>query len=498
MEKSITIKAALILLSMMFALNVSALQADSVRFAALDAKLAEYVTAIETAGHKVQKEECDFLIGSSSDSLMRQHIALKLYDHYLTSNVMGSEAVAIHILDRWFFSGEVQMPDDIALINARVYADFNRQSLIGERAPSLAAEAMSGRRMTLFEIPSDRYAILYFYDTDCAKCKVETTLLKGLLEKMAVPVDLYAFYAGGNRSSWEKYVSERMDIRAAGTDVIHLWDPQVDSDFQRKYGVLQTPRMFLISPDRTIIGRGLDTSALAGMLDVIFSEKKLEYGSPEAFALFDAMLETDSTTHKDVEGIADNIAVATIAKGDTLMFRQLAGDYLYYLAGKREQAFREGLSYLIDRYILSVADDVWSTADDSLKVTGFARILDDLLSKSVPGSRIAAIKVPGIIMRRGVSKEKTLNLRKLHGRDNVIIFHTEGCHICEAEIAEASSLVQSDRHVRVFLVNVDEILATDPSLASRLFDTFDLSALPYILITDRQGIICSRYETLQK
>ena len=145
-------KNLITIISLLFIVTVSALaqQPDSVKFAVLDSKLQEYVAAIETAGPEVQKEECDFLISTASDSLVRQHIALKLYDHYLTSKVMGSEAVAIHLLDRWFFTREIVMPDEIALINARVFADFNRQSLIGEKAPLLEViQKSSSEKATL-------------------------------------------------------------------------------------------------------------------------------------------------------------------------------------------------------------------------------------------------------------------------------------------------------------------------------------------------------------
>ena len=494
MEKSVTGNFVLILLSMMFALSVSAQQSDSLRFTALDDKLQEYVAAIETAGPDVQKEECDFLISTASDSLVRQHIALKLYEHYLTSKVMGSEAVAIHILDRWFFTREISMPDEIALVNARVYADFNRQSLIGENAPALDVEDISGQQLSLYATPADRYSVLYFYDTDCSKCRVETVLLNALLSENDYPVDLYAFYVGNDYDAWARYASGRMDVSSA----VHVWDPQVDSDFQRKYGVLQTPRMFLVRPDGTIVGRGLDSQALGQMLNVLFSEKKLEYGSDEAFALFDSMFSGSPVTRDDVAGVADDIAAATLAKGDTVMFRQLTGDYLYYLAGKTGQGYKEGLSHLLDEYILNDDRGVWKSADDSLKVIGFARMVDDLLSKAVPGSRVADVKVPGMLLKKGKSKARTLNLRKLGGKENIIIFHTEGCHVCAAEIEAAKSLVESHRSVRVFLVNVDEILFSDPSLASRLFDGFDLSSLPFLLKADRQGVIQSRYMSLQK
>ena len=106
-------------------------QLDSAKRVLLDEKLAEYTAAIEREGVQVQKEECDFLIGSSTDSLVRQHVALRLYDHYMSSKVMGAEAVAIHIFDTWFLPGKVSMGDDMDLMAARVYAEFNRQSQIG-------------------------------------------------------------------------------------------------------------------------------------------------------------------------------------------------------------------------------------------------------------------------------------------------------------------------------------------------------------------------------
>lgn len=486
-----------ILLGMLSAFSLFAQQQpDSMRFAALDAKLKEYVDAIEAAGPQVQKEECDFLIESTADSLVRQHIALRLYDHYLNSRVMGAEAVAIHILDEWFFSDKVKMPDDVSLLNARVYADFNRRSLIGEKAPALRVEDISGSQVCLYDTLPDRYSVLYFYDTDCAKCRIETLHLKHLLSSGRYHVDLYAFYSGSNRESWEKYVADRMHIDSDCVSVTHVWDPGMDSDFQRKYGVLQTPRMFLIRQDGVIVGRGLDTEALTALLDLALSEDKLEYGGQEAFSLFDRMLDFEGVTQDDVKSVADNIAAATLSKGDTLMFRQLSGDYLYYLAGKQGQAYKEGLDYLVDRYILSDDLNVWKSADDSLKVVGFARIMDDLLSKSVPGTRVADIRLPGLLLKKDRTREKTLSLRKLGGKTNIIIFYTDGCSVCAAEKSAARALVDSDRRKRVFLVNVDLILAEHPSLSARLFDRFDLSSLPFILSTDSKGIITGRYLSL--
>ena len=483
----------------------SAQQLDSAKRVLLDGKLSEYVAAIERAGADVQKEECDFLIGSSTDSLVRQYVALRLYDHYMSSKVMGAEAVAIHIFDKWFLSGIVKMESDMDLMTARVYADFNRQSQIGMPAPELTMNTMEGEVVELFRQrhtvkDGQRHSVLFFYDTDCAKCKVESILLSHLLEDEDYPIDFYAIYTGDDFESWQKYVPERFDFHTSQMRVTHLWDPELDSDFQRKYGILQTPRMYLLGPDYVIKGRGLDTYALALMLNEIFAHPDLTYGNPQMEPFFDNLAvvkfaEADGQpTEFGVKAAADYLAESQLHAGDTTMCRQLLGDFLYYLAPKTGQAMKEGTKYLIDEYILG-RNDIWNSADDTLKVVGFAEILDDLLSKSVPGSRIADLKVPGEYLTKGKVQFKAKKLRKLKGELNIVIFHTNGCNICAAEIKAARANVSDKKNV--FLVNVDDIFASDPALASRIFDQFDLSTLPHILLTNKKGYILGRYISLQ-
>ena len=59
----------------------AARQADSTRTAALGEKLAEYYETLKHESLDVQKNECDFLIESTSDSLLRQFVALDIYGH---------------------------------------------------------------------------------------------------------------------------------------------------------------------------------------------------------------------------------------------------------------------------------------------------------------------------------------------------------------------------------------------------------------------------------
>ena len=72
---------------------------DTADFQGLYAKLSQYAAAMETEPVSVKQRECDFLISSCSDSLVRQAVAIWLYSHYIDSKLMGDEAVSIYLTD---------------------------------------------------------------------------------------------------------------------------------------------------------------------------------------------------------------------------------------------------------------------------------------------------------------------------------------------------------------------------------------------------------------
>lgn len=545
-------------------------QVDSTRLAELDKRLDKYFQILEPENVDVKSRECDLLIDSAKDSLLRQHIALKAYEHYLNSTLMGDEGVAVHLTDTWFASGRVSMGGEEVLFNARIFADFNRQSLLGKPASSFAMESFEGDSV-LFGGRSDRYRVLLFYDTDCAKCKLELMRLRPLLDSRDWPVDFYAVYTGGDKESWRQWLSDRMNINAPRMRLFNLWDPEVASDYQMKYGVLQTPRMFLVDRDGTIIGRGLDSAALESLLDVVLPGfVDYEYGSSASAALMDKLFasydESDRSlslskrhhrqpgwfdkTHQPPKrpGITRILSMAkaledrTLSKADTLSFKHLEGDLLYWLTSRRDELSKEGALPFINEYILS-RPGIWNTQGDTLKVVGLARMMKDLLSRTPVGSKLP--KAKDLISKSSsaesqsdttvwpdrIQEQDEVNNRnqasdrsleqvdvsdKAHGdhtliqprndanalflrdwtrkwnrlrrKGGYIVFHTEGCPVCKAELSAADSL-----GLRTLDVNVDEIMVTNPALAKSLLDTFDLSSMPLILQVGRHGIILRRY-----
>ena len=485
-----------ILLTALLPIPVSAsAQLDSAAAGALGAKLDEYLKILETEPAEVKCGETDFLIEACSDSLVRQFTAIKLYKHYVSSKLMGDETVAIHIFDRWFDSGKVKMQDAADLMDARIFATFNRQSLIGKQAPPLAMEDIDGRTVSLFGDSggNGRPSVLFFYDSGCPTCRMDAILLRNVLGDSKYRIHLYAVYTGQSHEEWEKFAGEYLDIKNPEIAARHLWDPEISSDFQLKYGILSTPGLFLVSAGGIITGRRLDVLSLKRLLDICF--RPYEYGSVKSEEFYDNLFSAygERPSCENVREVCDGIASKTLRDSDTAMFRQMAGDLMYWLGTRRGEGTKCGLEYLIDRYI-AARPDLWKSPDDSLKIIQYADVLKDLLSRSAIGGRLPDIRVRGILRHRGKDREKELSLERL--RNTTVIFHSEGCQFCEAELAASDSLSRTGSKTRFFIVDVDLTLDSAPETAFDLFDAFDLTVMPYITVIDRKGIIRRKYISL--
>lgn len=457
-------------------------------------KLDAYFTALAGEPADVQSAECDFLISSCQDSLVRQFVTLHIYDHYLRSKIMGDDAVAVHIVDQWLAPGMVQMHSDGDLMNAKVFAEFNRRSLIGAQAPVLQLKDPSGETVRM---PSEGvYSILFFYDTSCSTCRQETVRLKQLVASGTYPAEVFAVYVGDDAAAWSSY-------RENFPGVTHLWDPQLDSDWQRQYGVLQTPRMLLVSPSGEILGRGLDTPALQILLDRSLSREEYVYGEASQMARLDQLFASygDSLSTEDVLEVADYLAARTFGEGDLDAFKQVTGDLLYYLSSHPTEAFRGAVQPFVERFIQ--VPDVWTSPADTAQVLSLADMLTELGSRTPVGSALPDLTVHGVLRRRPClfvrgSKEGAFRLARFKGKPGYVVFYSQGCSSCKETLEAVEALVKGNRKARVLLVDMDALLTDYPAEATAVLDGFDLSSLPFVLETDKDGVVTRRYVDLRK
>ena len=395
-----------------------------------EALLSEYLGALDRCDISTKTEEADFIIGSSNEIGLGLEVAYRVYQHFRNSLLMGNENVAVHIADRWILpmcSEQCSLADS-TVADIRNFADFNRASLLGAKAPLLPEAGLE-------DFGGGKLSLLFFYDLDCAKCKLEIPKLEALVDRHK-ELSLNAFYTGTDLDAWSAFRKERFK------GARHFCDPENDSDFIRKYSVTATPRMFLIDGEGVIVGRMLDCESLEELL----------------------------TERKKAE-------------------KRSISELFNTLVPLRGSDAKEALEYLIDNYILC-EDSPFDTAEDSLMVIGFAKIQKDLLSRARPGS-----KLPGIRVKASLNggREKCYRLDRVGHRLGkvVIIFHTQGCKECEAQLETARKL-----NINVLTVNMDKVEKESPRTFRKLMDSFDLSVLPYLIECDGDGVITRRYFSL--
>ncbi len=253
----------------------------------LQEMLGRYTSAMESLPSAEKAAECDFIVSSCSDTLVRRKVVQWLFDHYSGSALMGDESVAVALYDRWIDGSPLHFDGPWAG-RAALFTRYCRSSLIGLKAPVITLEGMDGSSVRMPQVTAEKdevrrlcaQTLIYFYDTSCTNCRMQTILLRHLLEDFSeLDICLYAVYTGTDRQQWERYAREELVFRE-GVKVVHLWDPERLSQFDLEYDVQATPRLFLVDGEGTITGRRLNAEALKQLLSVADIRRDLASRAP--------------------------------------------------------------------------------------------------------------------------------------------------------------------------------------------------------------------------
>ncbi len=526
--------------------------------------LNEYVRALDEYGASYKSAECDEIIAYCRNDSTRHFTARHLFQHYMDSPLMGDEAVAIHLYDKWFAEGKdageslgkgarASFASDEEAFSAKIFVEANRQSLLGMPAPALRLYDGDDNEVTLFggaskALPGDRTTsalsassllasdgrlrVLYFYATDCSVCKLYSKQLEVLLSRCSRPVDLVAVYTGRDRESWETYVRERLSWRGANVRIINLWDAEGKGEFVTRYGILSTPRLFLIDADGTIIGRRLDPEALRMLFERIEQDNQYAYGDEHSRKLFEGLLPVDDLTIPAISEMMNLIHRISQDKGNPAVFRHMTGDLLYYLKSHEDEHTIEVCDWFIREYILS--DKIaWKGGNDSLSVLHLAEFLHELYSKAALGTPVPAVRayVEELVAantKKGLKEKYRLDALKKHcrfkKREMLLVFYDPACSDCREQLDKARELACGKQAVSasrtdslastpgqsastltspaaagseppvVILINVEDNMARlNEKERQALLDAFDLSSLPYLLRLAPDGTITRRY-----
>lgn len=466
MKRPFTFLAALTLCFGMFPKTIQSLRAQEPDHEKqiLEA-LGKYLGAIAESPLTTKIAETDFIIGAAAAGPDSALVTRTVFTWFKDSPVMGDESVSLHVFDKWMTPSK-----DVFYLSAQMWAEINRSSMIGRKAPEIAFEAVDGSYVELFsqgnEAGSGKPAVLYFYDTACSKCREESPALAAANLSGA---KVYAIYTGVDRNAWTEYIAKH--FKDCG--FTHLWDPSASSDKEIKYAVTGTPRMFLIDAEGTIVGRGLNAAAAERLLPGVIASADPYYDLDSVQKFFSYVFSAlgDTLKREDIAMVRESIRRKTLINDpDTSGYKRMTAALMSWLSFESGPGAYEGLLDVCVEDVFGM-EGIWTTQQDTLEVIEAAKLYRSTHERCPVGSKLPRIKV--------MSDKGKVCLRRVRGQ--AVFIYDPRCMSCaeEAERFRGKALLV-------------DLSAMKEETMKRLADAVDISMLPMVYEVDSKGRIALR------
>ncbi|TNE60287.1 MAG: redoxin domain-containing protein [Bacteroidetes bacterium] len=175
---------------------------------------------------------------------------------------MDPDALYIHMVDHYLTYERAFWADSLQVYAWNLRSEDQRASLVGMAGQTFTAKDIAGTEHNLFDLQSP-YIALFFYHADCDHC-IETTpkLVQKYQELKDQGLEVVAISMSTPEDEWKAFMEQnRMD------GFVNLTDEDSNSIYKR-YFVRATPEIYLLNPDRKIIGKHLSVEDIQPVMQL--------------------------------------------------------------------------------------------------------------------------------------------------------------------------------------------------------------------------------------
>lgn len=193
-----------------------------------------------------------FLSKTKPSKEMTRYVLTWLTDHYQQSTVVGHDAVFVHLVEKYFMSGEAPwMSENMIRIYSKRAAQL-KSILIGAVIPELVMQDTSGVLLSNYKTGT-KYTIMWFWDPDCTHCVVETPKLQAFYQqyKDSLGVEVFAVSLDKDLDRWKKY------IRDNNQTWINVGGEKANIDYTMVFDLVATPVVFVFDERKRIIAKNI-------------------------------------------------------------------------------------------------------------------------------------------------------------------------------------------------------------------------------------------------
>lgn len=464
----------------------------------------------------------DFIIESGKNDVEKSNIAYNIFNYYYKSHIMGYEECALYIADNYFLNKKLRLKDESKLMLIRMFAEFNRETIIGSKAPELQMENINGN-IEVMPKGNTKYTIIYFYDDECVNCKLQTPqIMEYLNEFYTASVKLYRIYTQKDIKKWHSYISKlnsKFNSLPKNIEIIDLWDPEINSEFPKRYNVISTPQLFLLDKGHKVIGRKLNAKSLEQLIDIKQNE-------PNEFELFFNKVFIPLVNEDPSIGLNTEMAYKIMesfyldSKYDEKIFNEIFYNLYHYLKKQTDYEFQKLAIYLAEKYIIDMPE-LWKNAkfsplerdeDDGILVGNYSSPEDfientiiavDLFKRNPLGEKCQNLTLKN-------SKNKNITIHDVKAKYTILYFYSLTCPVCEAVEQDMITIYKDfkDKGIEIVSINTGTkkkewkkhikklkagwIDTWDPKRESDFFNKYDLADVPAIYLLDENKITLAK------
>ncbi len=234
-------------------------------------KLEQYITKLTPQTPDSIIVAADYVVSlTRPNKEMFKYVVWWITNHYETSNIMGFDAVFVHMGEKYYTKDQAYWVDSTTLYKIQERVKILKPILLGKKMRNLVMKDTAGVFRSMYDIKQP-FTLVYIWDPDCGHCKKATPKLKKLYDKAKkYGFEVYAINNEVERDKWLKFIREN-DL-----NWINVADMEFKDNYRYEFDIHSTPQMFLLDKDKKIKAKKIDVETLSDILAKEFNAPELK------------------------------------------------------------------------------------------------------------------------------------------------------------------------------------------------------------------------------
>jgi len=207
-------------------------------------------------------KDADWLVAKTAGSPdVKSIVVFYITNQYENPKTVGTEALWVHMAERYYLSGEMGISEDVKKRIAEKVTTL-KDLLVNKTFPAMVLTDPAGKKIDLKTVAAN-YTVLFFYAPTCGHCKEASPKLKEFYDKnKANGIKVMAISTEHNIEEWKSFITTyHLE------ELINGFDALKQIDFNRKFDVVTTPTIYILDKNKKIIARKMPIEQLEDFLN---------------------------------------------------------------------------------------------------------------------------------------------------------------------------------------------------------------------------------------